>query len=228
MLIIKNLIVSYGTKVVIENLDIEFESNKIHGLVGLNGAGKTTLLNTIFGLKDKDSGSILYNSSDIKRNKISYLETENFYYSNITGKEYLSLFQSSFMDYDVNEWNRVFKLPLDQLIDSYSTGMKKRLSVMAVLKQNKEVIILDEPFNGLDIESSKILSLIIQRLKEKGRTILLTSHILESLTGICDYIHYLENGKISFTRDKDNFDNIGQEIFKTFETEHQELIDNLI
>ncbi len=228
MLIIKNLIVSYGTKVVIENLDIEFESNKIHGLVGLNGAGKTTLLNTIFGLKDKDSGSILYNSSDIKRNKISYLETENFYYSNITGKEYLSLFQSSFMDYDVNEWNRVFKLPLDHLIDSYSTGMKKRLSLMAVLKQNKEVVILDEPFNGLDIESSKILSLIIQRLKEKGRTILLTSHILESLTSICDYIHYLENGKISFTRDKGNFDNIEKEIFKTFETEHQELIDNLI
>lgn len=99
---------------------------------------------------------------------------------------------------------------------------------MAILKQDKEILILDEPFNGLDIESSRILSLIIQRLKEKNRTIILTSHILESLTNICDYIHYLEAGKISFTRDKDNFANLEKEIFKVMEAEHHELIKNLI
>lgn len=126
MLTINNLTVSYGEKVVLDNLDLELESNKIHGLVGLNGAGKTTLLNTIFGLKEKDSGSILYNTTGIKRNNISYLETENFYYSNITGKEYLSLFHSTLHDYNINEWNKIFKLPINQLIESYSTGMKKR------------------------------------------------------------------------------------------------------
>lgn len=228
MLTINNLTVSYGKKIVLERLQLNLEFAKIQGLVGLNGAGKTTLLNTLYGFKSKDSGLILYNDLPLKRIVISYLETENFYYSNITGKEYLSLFQRLTNDYNLDDWNKIFKLPLDQLIDSYSTGMKKKLVLMAILKQDKEIVILDEPFNGLDIESSKILSLIIARLKEKGRTIIITSHILESLTNICDYIHYLDNKVISFTRDKNNYDNLENEIFNGMEAEHKELIDNII
>lgn len=228
MLTINNLTVSYGKKIVLERLQLNLEFAKIHGLVGLNGAGKTTLLNTLYGFKSKDSGLILYNDLPLKRIVVSYLETENFYYSNITGKEYLSLFQRLTNDYNLDDWNKIFKLPLDQLIDSYSTGMKKKLVLMAILKQDKEIVILDEPFNGLDIESSKVLSLIIARLKEKGRTIIITSHILESLTNICDYIHYLDNKVISFTRDKNNYDNLENEIFNGMEAEHKELIDNII
>lgn len=228
MLTINNLTVSYGKKIVLERLQLNLEFAKIHGLVGLNGAGKTTLLNTLYGFKNKDSGLILYNDLPLKRIVVSYLETENFYYSNITGKEYLSLFQRLTNDYNLDDWNKIFKLPLDQLIDSYSTGMKKKLVLMAILKQDKEIVILDEPFNGLDIESSKVLSLIIARLKEKGRTIIITSHILESLTNICDYIHYLDNKVISFTRDKNNYDNLENEIFNGMEAEHKELIDNII
>jgi ABC-2 type transport system ATP-binding protein len=228
MLTINDLTVSYGDKIVLEKLQLNLEFAKIHGLVGLNGAGKTTLLNALYGLKTKDSGIIMYNDLPLKRIDVSYLETENFYYSNITGKEYLSLFQRLTDDYKLEDWNKIFKLPLDELIDSYSTGMKKKLSLMAVLKQDKEIVILDEPFNGLDIESSKVLSLIISKLKEKGKTIILTSHILESLTSICDFIHYLDNKVISFTRDKNNFTNLESEIFNEMEAEHKELIDNVI
>ncbi len=228
MLTINNLTVSYGDKVVLENLQLNIELSKIHGLVGLNGAGKTTLLNTLYGFKNKDSGSIVYKGLHLKRIDVSYLETENFYYSNITGKEYLDLFHRKINDYNLNDWNKIFKLPLDQLIDSYSTGMKKKLALMAILKQNKEIVILDEPFNGLDIESSKVLSLIITRLKEKGRTIIITSHILESLTSICDYIHYLDNKVITFTRDKNNFANLEKDIFFDMEAEHKDLIDNIL
>jgi ABC-2 type transport system ATP-binding protein len=228
MLTINNLTVSYGDKIVLENLHVNIEFAKIHGIVGLNGAGKTTLLNTLYGFKSKDSGLILYNDSQLKRIDIAYLETENFYYSNITGKEYLTLFKRATNDYNLDDWNKLFKLPLDQLIDSYSTGMKKKLALMAILKQDKKIVILDEPFNGLDIESSKILSLIITKLKEKEKTIIITSHILESLTNICDYIYYLENKAISFTRDKNNFTNIENEIFKDMEAEHKQLINKII
>jgi ABC-2 type transport system ATP-binding protein len=228
MLTINNLTVSYGDKIILENLQVNFEMAKIHGLVGLNGAGKTTLLNTIYGFKAKDTGQVLLDEEPLKRTDVAYLETENFYYSNITGKEYLSLFSRSTNDYDLDEWNKLFKLPLDKLIDSYSTGMKKKLAVMAVLKQDKKILILDEPFNGLDIESSKILSLIIDKLKEKEKTILITSHILQSLTNICDYIHYLDKKTIAFTRDKNNFSNIENEIFKDMEAGHKELIDQII
>jgi len=225
MLIINNLTVSYADKVVLANLNLNIELGKVHGLVGLNGAGKTTLLNTLYGFKRKDTGQILHNDIQLKRIDTAYLETENYYYSSITGKEYLSIFKHATNDYNIDDWNKLFKLPLDKLIDSYSTGMKKKLALMAILKQDKEIIILDEPFNGLDIESSKLLSLIINKLKEKGKTIIITSHILESLTNICDYIHYLENKIISFTREKDNFSNLEKEIFKGMESEHKGLID---
>ena len=228
MLTINDLTVSYGDKIVLEKLQLNLELAKIHGLVGLNGAGKTTLLNAIYGFKTKDSGIVMFKDLPLKRIDVSYLETENFYYSNITGKEYLSLFQRLTDGYNLDNWNKIFKLPLDELIESYSTGMKKKLSLMAILKQDKEIVILDEPFNGLDIESSKVLSLIISKLKENGKTIIVTSHILESLTNICDFIHYLDNKVISFTRDKNNFTNLESEIFNEMEAEHKELINTVI
>ena len=228
MLTINDLTVSYGDKIVLEKLQLNLELAKIHGLVGLNGAGKTTLLNAIYGFKTKDSGIVMFKDLPLKRIDVSYLETENFYYSNITGKEYLILFQRLTDGYNLDNWNKIFKLPLDELIESYSTGMKKKLSLMAILKQDKEIVILDEPFNGLDIESSKVLSLIISKLKENGKTIIVTSHILESLTNICDFIHYLDNKVISFTRDKNNFTNLESEIFNEMEAEHKELINTVI
>ena len=87
MITISNLKVSYGKNKVLEDLNLEIEPATIHGLVGLNGAGKTTLLNTIYGLKKSDSGLIHYNNSPIKRKEIAYLETINYFYPRITGKE---------------------------------------------------------------------------------------------------------------------------------------------
>ncbi len=227
MLIIENLTVSYGKNQIITALHVNFELNNIHGLVGLNGAGKTTFLNTLYGFKKKDSGSISINGSDLKRSDIAFFETENFFYSNISGKEYLSLFRSN-GEYNLEDWNNIFKLPLARLIESYSSGMKRKLALMGILKQDKSIIILDEPFNGLDIESSRFLSLIITKLKERGKTIIITSHILESLTNICDYIHLLKHRKIQFSKDKQNFSDIGDEIFKEMEAEHRILINKVM
>ena len=227
MLAIKQLTVSYGKKTVIEDLSVCFGSAQVHGLAGLNGSGKTTLLNAIYGFKRSVSGSILYNDMPIRRNYLSFLETENHFYPNITGREYLSLFKPYGKESD-EAWNRLFKLPLDSIVDGYSSGMKRKLALMATLKQDKPVVILDEPFNGLDMESSRILNMLINRLREKGRTVIVTSHILESLMGICDYIHYLNNQKIQFSRTKDQFGNIGGEMFHDMEAAYAEAIDEII
>lgn len=227
MLEINNLTVSYGKKTVIENLSVNFGAAQVHGLAGLNGSGKTTLLNTIYSFKRSDSGTILYNDIPINRSSISFLETENHFYTNITGREYLGLFKPYKKESD-EAWNRLFKLPIDQIIDGYSTGMKRKLALMATLKQDKPIVILDEPFNGLDMETSKVLSLIIPKLREKGKTIIVTSHILESLTGICDFIHYLNDRKIQFSRTKDEFENIGAEMFCDMEKVYLEQISKII
>lgn len=228
MLTIEKLTISYSKKIIIRNLSVEFKSAQIHGFVGLNGAGKTSLLNTIYGYKKQKSGTILYNEVPLKRKDVAFLETENIFYSNITGREYLSLFSRNTNDYNADDWNMIFKIPLDELTDGYSTGMKKKLALMAILKQNKKIIILDEPFNGLDIEASKILTMIIERLREKQHIVIITSHILESLTSICDFIHYIDNKTIKFTRDKKNFSNIEVDIFEKLITEHSRIIEKIV
>ncbi|MCF8336109.1 MAG: ATP-binding cassette domain-containing protein [Bacteroidales bacterium] len=154
MITIKNLTVSYkSNKRVIDNLELLLHENHIHGIVGLNGAGKTTLLNTIYGLKKKDWGTITWNGQKYSKQVISFLPTENYFYSGITGREYLNLFKNPFFRED--SWNDLFLLPLDKIIDEYSTGMKKKLALIGVLKQDKPLMILDEPFDRLDIETGK-------------------------------------------------------------------------
>ena len=227
MITIKNLSISYqANKRVIDSLNLSLSANAVHGIVGLNGSGKTTLLNAIFGLKKPDSGDILSEEQKLTKKQISYLVTENFFYSNITGREYLSLFKNEVFNPD--KWNELFSLPLDQVIDSYSTGMKKKLALLGILKQDKPIMILDEPFNGLDIETCRIIRSILLRLKEKGKTIIITSHIIETLTNLCDYIHFLENGKIKFSKDKSGFAAFEREIFDSIEKKNIGIISDLI
>lgn len=227
MITIKNLNISYQkNKKVIDSLNLTMEENTINGIVGLNGTGKTTLLNAIYGLKKIDSGKINLKEAAITKREIAYLVTENFFYSNITGREYLSLFKNK--QFNDDKWNELFLLPLNQIIDEYSSGMKKKLAIIGILKQDKPIIILDEPFNGLDIETSRIIRSILLRLKKRGKTIIITSHIIETLTNLCDYIHYLENGKIKYSKEKKEFAEFEKEIFKTIETKNENLIIELI
>ncbi len=227
MISIEELTVSYQKeKPVLNNLNLLLDSGLIHGIVGLNGAGKTTLLKAVFGLKKMDNGLIQKNNQKLSKKQIAYLATENFFYSNITGREYLSLFKNN--KFDLEQWNRLFLLPLDRIIDEYSTGMKKKLALLAVLKQDKPVMILDEPFNGLDIETSRIIRMVLLELKERNKTIIVTSHIIETLTNLCDFIHYLNSGIIEYSKDKSGFAEFEKDVFDKIENANIELIKALI
>lgn len=228
MFTIENIRVQYGKQIVLSNLNLSLTLKQVHGLVGLNGAGKTTLLNTIYGFSKPQSGRIALNGNPIHRKQLSFLETGNYFYPYITGNEYLGLFPESEKKFDINTWNQLFELPLDKLIDDYSTGMKKKLAFMGILKLDKPILILDEPFNGLDLESVQLVKLIIQRLRVNGKTVLITSHILETLFNCCDHIHYLSQGKIQQSYPKQNFHLIEKEIFSLFEVDKQKIISKLL
>ncbi len=228
MLKIENLSVSYGNNTVLNTLNWKIPSGEIHGLVGLNGSGKTTLLNTIFGIKKRDTGVILFNNLALNKTNISYLETVNFFYPRITGKEYLKLFQSKNPDFDFNNWNRLFELPIEKLIEKYSTGMKKQLAFIGALAAPKPLLILDEPFNGVDLETTQKFRNVILALKKSNRTIIITSHILESLTGICDTMSLIKDKKIAFRVDKTEFGGIEKRIFKQLDSDSEQIISELI
>lgn len=228
MLSIKELSVSYGSTKVLESLSVDWEAGCVHGIVGLNGSGKTTFLNALFGIKKKDDGTVLWKGLPLKRTDIGFLETENFFYSRLTGTEYLSLFPTTLPRYNQEEWNRLFNLPLQELIESYSTGMKRKLALMGIMKQNKPLLILDEPFNGLDMEASRVLLLVLDRLRKQGTTILLTSHILQSLTGICDYIHLLRDRKIVLSRSRDEFSILEEDLFQELDAGYGRIIEEIL
>lgn len=190
MIEVGKLTVSYGKNVVLDKLNVRFSPGTIHGILGTNGAGKSTFFNTLYGLKKSEEGSVILNNVPIQKRDVAFLQTDNFFYPLMKGKEYLQLVAPT---KNYQQWNDIFQLPLDEFVEDYSTGMKKKIAFMGLILLDREVYILDEPFNGVDLQSNEILIRIIQSLKEKGKYILISSHILSSLLVVSDAIHRLQN-----------------------------------
>ncbi len=217
MISIKDLEFSYGDHHVIKGLEIDLSEGEVHGILGVNGAGKSTFFKLLYGLENSDKGSIQWKGGNLSKKQSFLLETSNFFYPMITGREYLGLFPGASSIINQEDLESLFHLPLDDLIDSYSTGMKKKLAIMGMLKADREIFLMDEPFNGLDLESSRVLVLLMERLKKDGRTILVSSHILETLTNSCDQIHLLRDGVFAETFGKDKFEELEKDFFKEFD-----------
>lgn len=229
MLTIENLQVGYTEgKEILKGLSLSMESGKIHGIAGLNGSGKTTLLNTLYTFLKPRQGTIFYKGHLLRRKEIGYLETENYFYPYITGQEYLDLFPAGNSLFRVETWNELFSLPLQDVTEDYSTGMKKKLALLAVLKMDKPVLLLDEPFNGLDLETAHLLLMLLDSLRKKGKTILITSHIYETLVSCCDFIHYMQEGVICQSYRKEEFEDLKNLLHFTIENKAAEAIRKLL
>lgn len=211
MISIENLSKSYGNKVVLENINLKLQKGTVYGIVGENGAGKTTLFNCISGI-EKFNGIIHCEYKNLKES-LGYLQTEPYFFSKITGREYLKLLCNArnLESTDFIEKN-IFDLPLNEYAIQYSTGMKKKLALTALLLQENNFYILDEPFNGVDINSNIIISEIIQQLKQLGKTILISSHIFSTLNETCDEIIFLKNKSIYMQVKKAEFSNLELEM----------------
>ncbi len=228
MLKINNLSVSFGDHKVLNGLNLECNKGELHGVLGMNGAGKTTLFRTIYGFKKKDSGDCIFENGPVKSQKIGFLETENYYYSYMKGQEYLDLLSGTDNHFDVEKWNQFFNLPLDDLIDTYSTGMKKKLAFLGTMALDRSILIFDEPFNGVDVESNEKIFQILDRLKKHGKIILLSSHILSSLTNICDKISYLKGGVIAKTYGRDEFSMLESELREMVQQNINQTLNDLL
>jgi len=193
MIVIRNLSKKYGTNEVLKNINIQFEKGKVYGIVGENGAGKTTMFRCIADLETYE-GEISSNPNPVK-NHLGLLLTEPFFFQKITGKEYIQLLcNARSIKIDDIESRNIFELPLNQYASTYSTGMKKKLALTAILLQANDYFILDEPFNGVDIQSNIIITEIIHKLKKLDKTVIISSHIFSTLSDTCDEIYLLNNG----------------------------------
>ena len=226
MLTINNLTVFYDKKTVLSNLSFEAMPGKIHGIVGYNGAGKTTLLNAIYGVP-KRFEAIKMNERVLSRLSVAYLESEQFFYPNISGRDYLNLFKSKNSSFDYESICKMFNVPIDNFVDTYSSGMKKKLAIIAILSLDKDIILMDEPFNGLDLESVYILQMALKKVASAGKIIIVTSHIMESLSSICDTISVLDGGKIVNTYYPGEFSSLQEQMRIKFESKFSPAIESV-
>ncbi|MCD6661484.1 MAG: ATP-binding cassette domain-containing protein [Lentimicrobium sp.] len=210
MILIENLSFRYSKELVLDSLDWSLLPGKVHGLVGMNGSGKTTLFKLLSAILKPETGRMTFNGNQINALTCGLMETQPFFYPMITGKEFLTIFKITNPSFNIEAWNNVFKLPLNEVVDNYSTGMQKKLSLMGMVALNRNILIFDEPFNGLDFESVIITRNVLKKLAESGKTIIVSSHIPETITMLCDTLSLIGQGKIKFKVNRDEFDRLEQ------------------
>lgn len=188
--------------VALDDLDFKVEKGAIHGLVGRNGAGKTTLMKCLFNLIRPTSGTISVfgqTPGQMAHNVGGLIEMPAFY-SHLSGEQNLLLF-AGYFGVDSVECGRILELVglADRSGDKasrYSLGMKQRLGIAIALLGRPELLILDEPVNGLDPQAIAETRDLIRTLRESGTTILLSSHLLGEIEQVCDTVTVLESGKL--------------------------------
>lgn len=202
----KNLTKVYGEQTVVNSVNLHIEKGSIYGLLGRNGAGKTTIMKMILGLTDISNGEVSVFNQNIKGNekKIyprigAIIETPGFY-PNLTGTENLEIFamlRGTAFPNAVKNALEVVGLPYKdkKLFGNYSLGMKQRLGIANAILHDPEVLILDEPTNGLDpIGIAEVRDFIKDLSVKKGKTILISSHILSEITLLADTVGIIDKG----------------------------------
>ncbi len=210
MLKVEGLKKKYGKHAALSGLDMNVKKGAVYGLVGPNGAGKTTAIRLITGLSSVDEGKIIINGIDARKNSLKVKETIGYVpdncgsYFNMSVSEYMEFFAAGFGITGVRAAEKNFKLleqvgledKADFLADTLSRGMQQRLSLARALIHNPEFIIMDEPTSGLDPRNSFEFKRLVKELKESGKTVLISSHLLSELSEICTDIAVIENGKM--------------------------------
>jgi len=204
MLAINNLTVKYGDKIAVDSISFTVREGEVFGLLGPNGAGKTSTLKAIVGLVPYHGEIRLFDKPiDVKaKNLIGYVPEEFMLLESLTPKEFFEFIASVRRIENVND--RLEKLVkafgieqyLETPITALSMGTKQKVTIISALLHDPPLLILDEPLNGLDAKSSKILKEIMAKHVEKGGAIVFSTHIMEIAEKLCDRIAVINNGKI--------------------------------
>ncbi len=195
----KNLTKTFNDKEVVKNVSFEIEEQTITGIIGRNGCGKTVLLKMLAGLYIPTSGSINYHGFEVIKDygvliDTGFLDNE----SGFNNLKLLAILKNELNDDQIKEIMNYVKLdPYNKTkYKNYSTGMKQKLKLAQAIMENPKILILDEPFNGLDKESVKFFREKMKELKNAGKTIILTSHYEEDIKALCDKVYEMEDGEL--------------------------------
>lgn len=210
MLKIEHLTKQYGEKKAVDDLSLHIEAGEIYGFIGHNGAGKTTTLKACTGIMDFDQGDILINGRSIKddpiacKRDIAYIPDNPDLYEFMTGIQFLNfiadIFEISEKDRDerIKKYADAFELTdsLGQSVSEYSHGMKQKLAIISALIHQPKLVLMDEPFVGLDPKASHLLKGMMRELCDSGSAIFFSTHVLEVAEKLCDKVAIIKQGRL--------------------------------
>lgn len=218
MLKITNLTKKYGTKKAVDDLTLHIAPGEIYGFIGHNGAGKTTTIKACCGILDFDEGEILIDGMSIKSNpieckqKIAYIPDNPEMYDYMSGIKYLNFIADVYgiskndREERIEKYSALFNLTNDlgQPINAYSHGMKQKLAIISALIHDPKLIIMDEPFVGLDPKAAHMIKEIMREICKNGGAIFFSTHVLEVAEKLCDKIAIIKNGKLIVSGDTES------------------------
>lgn len=210
-IIIQNLHKSFGKEEILHGINREFDAGKIHGIVGNNGSGKTVMMKCICGFLKPDDGHVIVNGKEVGK-EIDFpddigiiIETPGFL-PGATGLKNLKLLASlRGIASESKIWETIERVGLDpslrKPVSKYSLGMRQRLGIAQAIMENPSILILDEPFNGLDKNSVAQIRKLIKDLRTEGKTILLASHNQADIDELCDTVCEMDDGTMTMWRE---------------------------
>lgn len=211
MLTVKNLIKIYeNNKKAVDNVSFDINDGEIFGFIGPNGAGKTTTIKSIMGLITFDNGTIEFNGINNQTNpidfkkKVVYIPDNPDLYDSLTAIQFLNFIADIYdiskeqRNKDITKYANLFKLSnnLGDLISSYSHGMKQKLALLSAFIRHPQLLILDEPFVGLDPEAAKIVKDLMKELCDNGCSVFFSTHVLEVAEKLCDKVAIINKGQL--------------------------------
>ena len=210
MLKINHFTKTYGEKKAVDDLSLHIQAGEIYGFIGHNGAGKTTTLKSVAGIMQFDSGEILVDGVSMKadpiacKKKIAYIPDNPELYDFMTGIQYLNFVGNVFgvpaqeRSRRIQELGEAFELTADltQSIGSYSHGMKQKLAIISAWLHQPELILMDEPFVGLDPKAAHTLKEMMRQVCDRGGAIFFSTHVLEVAEKLCDKVAIIKGGRL--------------------------------
>ena len=235
MLYIQHLTKCYGEKKAVDDLSLHIAAGEIYGFIGHNGAGKTTTLKSVVGILQFDEGEITIDGHSVKadplacKRELAYIPDNPDLYDFMTGIKYLNFVADIFgvgaaeRQERIRKYAEAFELTEDlaQPVAAYSHGMKQKLAIIAAWLHQPKLIIMDEPFVGLDPKASHLLKSMMREVCDRGGAIFFSTHVLEVAEKLCDKVAIIKGGKLirSGTMDEVKGDDSLEEVFLELEGE---------
>ena len=210
MIEIKDVTKKYGNKVAVKKVSFNVDDGEIFAFIGHNGAGKTTLIKSIVGIHDFDEGDILINTKSIKsdpiecKKEIAYVPDNPELYENMKAIDFINFICDMYevplnvREKNIRKYAEMFEIEnnLNDTIDSFSHGMKQKIAIISALSHDPKILIMDEPFVGLDPKAVFDLKKVMNDMTKEGKTIFFSTHILDVAEKLCSRVAIIKNGEL--------------------------------